>query len=499
MKRENMPEEAAKTSANIKSSKWLILGTVMLGVIMGPIDASIVNVVLPSIAADFQVDYALAQWVPTIYLLAICSFILFYGRLGDIFGYKKVFLTGLTCFAISSLICGFSQNIWMLIIFRALQGLMIAMQMALGLAIVTAAFPQKERGKAIGIYASGIAVGLMLGPVLGGIIAHFLSWRFVFFINVPIAFFAVMLGYRVLPGGNKKPEQRLDIAGAVLAFIFLFSMLLYANRAKNWGWFSWVGVTILVIIVLFGWLFFRTEWKSDHPMLNLSIFKSQRFSFACLSSLLNFIALNSIVFLVPWFLADALEYDVFRIGTTMMAFAVVTFFMGPISGALSDRIGSRGLGFTGMIILSLGLFMFSRLTADAKTMDIVWRLAVCGLGGGLFQSPMNSAAMGSAPDQFRGIASSVLAMMRNVGMVFGIAIAGTIVYNIAPFTTQGHAGLFTSDQMGIFLNGLKWAFLAASGIAILSAVSALFAKAETQEEGPAAVKRNEVTSSIMAD
>ena len=481
MKKENMSEQAVKISGNTESSKWLILGAVMLGVIMGPIDASIVNVVLPSIAVDFQVDYALAQWVPTIYLLAICSFILFYGRLGDIFGYKKVFLTGLICFAASSLLCGFSQNIWMLIFFRALQGLMIAMQMALGMAIVTAAFPPKERGKAIGIYASGIAVGLMLGPVLGGLIAHFLSWRFVFFINVPIAFFATILGYRVIPGGKRNPEQRLDILGAVLAFIFLLSMMLYANRAKNWGWFSQVGITMLVIIILFGWLFFRTELKSEHPMLNLSIFKNQRFSFACLSSLLNFVALNSIVFLTPWFLADALGYDALRIGTTMMAFAFVTFFMGPISGALSDRIGSRGLGFTGMIILSFGLFMFSRLTAEAKTIDIVWRLAVCGLGGGLFQSPMNSAAMGSAPDQFRGIASSILAMMRNVGMVFGIAIAGTIVYNIAPFTTQGHAGLFTPDQLGVFIYGLKWAFLAASGIAILSAVSALFARVEKEE------------------
>ena len=284
----------------------------------------------------------------------------------------------------------------------------------------------------------------------------------------------------------------MDIAGAALAFIFLFSMLLYANRAKNWGWFSATGITMLVIIILFGWLFFRVELKSRHPMLNLSIFKNQRFSFACLSSLLNFVALYSVIFLVPWFLADALAYDVFRIGMIMMAFACVTFFMGPISGALSDRIGSRGLGFTGMIVLSLGLFMFSRLTADAKTTDVVWCLAVCGLGGGLFQSPMNSAAMGSAPDQFRGIASSVLAMMRNVGMVFGIAISGTIVYNIAPFTTQGHAGLFTPDQLAIFLNGLKWAFLTASGIAILSAISALFAKVEPQTEGPTAGKPSRI-------
>ena len=176
----------------------------MLGVIMGPIDGSIVNVVLPSIAVDFQVDYALAQWVPTIYLLAICSFILFYGRLGDIFGYKKVFLTGLIWFAISSLLCGFSQNIWMLILFRALQGLMIAMQMALGLAIVTAAFPQKERGKAIGIYASGIAVGLMLGPVLGGIIAHFLKLAIRVFYQCANRFFRHPVGLSCHPQWEKK-------------------------------------------------------------------------------------------------------------------------------------------------------------------------------------------------------------------------------------------------------------------------------------------------------
>ncbi|MGD9161212.1 MAG: MFS transporter [Desulfobacteraceae bacterium] len=474
-----MAENILKQSDS-NPSKWWILGAVMLGVIMGPIDGSIVNVVLPSIAVDFQADYALAQWVPAIYLLTICSFILFYGRLGDIFGYKKVFLTGLVCFAISSLFCGFSRNIRMLIVFRALQGLMIAMQMALGMAIVTDAFPNKERGKAIGVYSSGIAVGLMAGPVLGGVIAHYLNWRFIFFINVPIAFFATVLGYRVIPAGKRKPEQRLDIPGAVLAFIFLFSMLLYVNRAKNWGWFSPVGIFMLVIIIVFGWLFFRTEIKSDHPMLDLSIFKNRRFSFACLSSLLNFVALYSIVFLTPWYMADALSLDTFRIGTTMMAFAFTTFLMGPVSGVLSDRIGSRGLGFTGMVVLSFGLFMFSRLNEDAKTLDIVWRLAICGFGGGLFQSPMNSAAMGSAPERFRGVASSILAMMRNVGMVFGIAVAGTIVNNTAPFTAQGHAGMFTPDQLDIFINGLKWAFLAGAGFAVLSAVAALFAEAESR-------------------
>ena len=467
-----------------QSSKWMILGAVMLGVIMGPIDGSIVNVVLPSIAVYFHTDYSLAQWIPTIYLLAICSFILFYGRLGDIFGYKIIFLTGLICFAIASLLCGLSQNIWMLIVFRAIQGLMIAMQMALGLAIVTSAFPPQERGKAIGIYATAVALGLMMGPVLGGIIAQYLGWRFVFFINIPVGVVALILGYRVIPSGKRKPEQQIDLLGAILGFTFLFCILLYANRSETWGWFSPAGIGLLICSLFFGWLFFRTERKSAYPMLNLSIFKNRRFTFACLSSLFNFMALYSIVFLTPWYLADALHYPVFKVGMVMMTSAVLSFFMGPLSGSLSDRIGSRGLGFAGMFIMAVGLIMFSQLNAHAETHDVVWRLAVCGLGAGIFQSPINSAAMGSAPPRFRGIASSILAMMRNVGMAFGIAIAGAIVYNLAPFTNRGHSGLFTAPQLVKFMNGLHWAFLAAAGLALLSAFTALLAKEERLIDQP---------------
>lgn len=460
------------------ASKWSILGAVMMAVIMGPIDGSIVNVVLPSIAVCFQTDYSLAQWVPTIYLLAICSFILVYGRLGDMLGYKRIFLTGQACFACASLLCGLSQSIWMLIAFRAFQGLTVAMQMALGLAIITSAFQAGERGKAIGIYATAIALGLMLGPVLGGIIAQYLSWRFVFFINVPIAVIALFWGYRVIPAGKRKPGQQLDVIGAVLAFIFLFSLLLYANRGRNWGWLADRGIILLLGTVLFGCLFFHRERNSDQPMLNLSIFKNRRFSFACLSSLLNFMALYTVVFLTPWYLADALHRDVLTVGMVMMSFAVMIFFIGPLSGSLSDRIGSRGLAFCGMSIHAAGLILLSNLGASAGNLNVAWRLSVCGFGAGMFQSPINNAVMSSAPVQFRGIASSILAVMRNTGMAFGIAVAGAIVYSLAPFTTSGHAGPFTENQLAAYLNGLHWAYGAGAVLSMISACTALFARAD---------------------
>ena len=474
-----MTHEASVSGPQGHGNKWMILSAVMLGVIMGPIDGSIVNVVLPTIANYYQSDYALVQWVPTIYLLAICSFILVYGRLGDMLGYKKIFLTGLACFGGASLLCGLSQNIWMLIVFRAIQGLAVAMQMALGLAIVTTAFDPGERGKAIGIYATAIALGLMLGPVLGGIIAQYFSWRFVFFINVPIAVISLFWGGRVIPPGKRKPGQRLDLMGAVLAFGFLFSLLLYVNRGESWGWFAPRSVALLVSTALFGWLFFLTEQKSTQPMLNLTIFKNRRFSFACLSSMLNFMGLYTVVFLTPWYLADALRHDVFTVGIVMMAFALLPFFVGPVSGTLSDRIGSRGLAFGGMFIHAVGLLLLSRLGAAAGNLDVAWRLAVCGLGAGMFQSPINSAVMGSAPQRFRGIASSILAVMRNTGMAFGIAVSGAIVYKLAPFTTRGHAGPVEGYQLEMFLNGLHWAYLAGAVFSLLSAAAALLAKAES--------------------
>jgi len=471
-----MTDGSVNPSRKPQSSKWMILGAVMLGVIMGPIDGSIVNVVLPSIAVHFQVDYSLAQWIPTIYLLAICSFVLFYGRLGDIFGYKTIFLTGLACFTVASLLCGLSQSIWMLIVLRAVQGLTIAMQMALGLAIVTSAFPPQERGKAIGIYATAIALGLMMGPVLGGVIAQYLSWRFIFFINVPVGAAALILGGRVIPSGERKPKQPIDLVGAVLGFVFLFCILLYANRSEVWGWFSPIGIVLLACSMVFGWLFFRIERRTAHPMLDLSIFKNRRFAFACLSSLLNFMALFSVVFLTPWYLIDALHYPVSRVGMVMMTSAVVSFFVGPLSGSLSDRFGSRGLGFGGMLVHAVGLVLLSRLGTHAEVQDVAWRLAVCGLGTGMFQSPINSAAMGSAPPRLRGVASSILAVMRNIGMALGIALAGAIVYNLAPFTNRGHSGQFTGPHLAEFLSGMRWAFRAAAGLALLAAFAALLAK-----------------------
>ncbi len=471
----SLPEPNARAKAGRPDAKWAILAAVMLGSIMGPLDGSIVNTVLPAMTEHFETEISVAQWVPTIYLLTISCLILLYGRLGDMIGYRTVYLSGLAAFTLTSVLCGVSQSIWMLIAFRALQGLAAGMMMSVGYAIVTTAFPPRERGKAMGIYAISIAVGLGLGPTLGGLIAQNLSWRFVFFVNVPIGITAVFWGYRIIPRSVRKAGQGLDIWGAAAAFVSLISILLYANQGEDWGWTAPASISLLAVALVSGALFVWIEKRSPQPMLNLSLFGNRVFAFANLSALLNFMATYAVVFLTPFYLRIALHYDVLKIGLVMAASPVATLVVAPLSGAVSDRIGSRPLAFCGMCLQATGLVLLSSLQVNSDALDVAWRLAIAGAGAGLFGSPNNSAVMGSVPVVYLGIASGTLAAMRNVGMVLGIAVAGAVLYNCAPVTHSMQPGTFGEAEVQEFIRGLRWAYITGAGIAGAAAVTSLVA------------------------
>jgi EmrB/QacA subfamily drug resistance transporter len=455
--------------------KWLILAAVMAGSFMGPLDGSIVNTVLPEITRSFGTDISIAQWVPTVYLLTLSCLILLYGRLGDIIGYRRVFLIGLSGFTIASLLCGFSQNIWMLIGFRALQGLAAGMTMAVGIAIITTAFPPNERGKALGIYAISIAAALGLGPTLGGLIAEYLSWRYVFFVNVPIGLLSLFWCYRVVPHSVTKPDQRLDWHGAFTAFVFLTSLLLFANRGQDWGWTSAAIISLLVVAVISGAAFLWIERRAEQPMLNLELFKSRVFSYASLSALLNFMALYALIFVTPFYLAYVLGFSILKVGLVMAVAPVATLFVAPLSGALSDRIGTRPFAVCGMFLCAVGLFLMSGLEATSSVPDVIWRLVICGVGISMFQSPNNSAIMGSVPIVRLGVASGMISTMRTVGMVLGIAVVGAVLYNLAPVAASGSLGQLTSSEAEEFMGGLRWAYISGGIIATLAALTSLAA------------------------
>jgi len=470
-----MANDSAPAVKKGPDPKWLILAAVMAGSFMGPLDGSIVNTVLPEITRSFGTDISIAQWVPTVYLLTLSCLILLYGRLGDIIGYRRVFLIGLSCFTVASMLCGLSQSIWMLIGFRALQGLAAGMTTAVGIAIITAAFPPRERGKALGIYAISIAAALGLGPTLGGLIAEYLSWRYVFFVNVPIGLASLFWCYRVVPPSVTNPDQHLDWRGASAAFVFLTSLLLFANRGQDWGWTSAAIISLLAVAVISAAAFLWVERRQGQPMLDLGLFQSRVFSFASLSALFNFMSLYALIFITPFYLAYVLGFSILKVGLVMAASPIATLFVAPLSGALSDRIGTRPFAVGGMCICAAGLFLMSGLEASSSVTDVVWRLVVCGIGGGMFQSPNNSAIMGSVPVVRLGVASGMISTMRTVGMVLGIAVVGAVLYNLAPVAASGKLGQITNSEAEEFMSGLRWAYISGAVIAAIAAVTSLAA------------------------
>jgi EmrB/QacA subfamily drug resistance transporter len=389
-----------------------------------------------------------------VYLLAISTLLLFCGRLGDIWGYKRVYLGGLGSFVIASALCGLSPSIYWLIVFRALQGLAAGMMMSVPYAIIVRAFPDTERGKALGINAIMVALGLAIGPSLGGFVTAQLGWHFVFYINVPIGIAALIWGSRVIPEEKGEPGK-LDIPGATLAFLALLSFLLLVNRLHIWDILS-ISLTCIFVLCAVGFIF--QEKNTAQPMLRLSLFSNRLFSLANLSALLNFMSQYVLVFLTPFYLKMVLHYPPDEVGLVMTSFPVVVLVVAPFAGSLSDRIGSRFLSCAGAAICALGLVLLSQLGISQSSVSVAWRLGLFGLGTGMFQSPNNSTVMGNAPKPYLGIASGILATMRNVGMVLGIATAGAVLYSFVPAEILAQPYLDASQSVP-FVSGLRYAYI----------------------------------------
>ncbi|BCV23753.1 MFS transporter [Gelria sp. Kuro-4] len=420
----------------VRRDRWYILAAVLAGTIMGPVDGSVVNIALPTIATIFGADLGLVAWVSMSYLLVASSLLLTYGRLGDMYGYRPVYLTGLMAFVLTSALCGLSWNIHALIFFRALQAVGAGMTLAVAPAIITHAFPASERGRALGINAMSVAVGLALGPSLGGFLVDAVGWRSIFYINLPIGLVAFYFGWRLIPRHPGQRGQAFDLTGAALAFFALTGILVAVSRGQTWGWLSPFVLGSLGAGLVFLVLFLYTEQRVPQPMLNLGLFSNRLFSAANLAALCNFSAQYVMLFLTPFYLQNLLNYSPRAAGVVMTAFPLVTLFVAPVSGTLSDRFGTRLLSTMGAAICTLALWFMRGLGPGLSGRDVAWRLAIFGLGTGLFQSPNNSAVMGSVTRSHLGIASGTLATVRNVGMVLGIALAqssfaGALVYHLA--------------------------------------------------------------------
>ena len=437
---------------------------------MTALDTSVVNTILPLISRTFNSGVADVEWVVTIYLLLLSGLLLSFGRLGDLRGHKAIYLSGFGVFVVSSMLCGLARSVGGLVVFRAAQALGAAMLSANSPAILTKNFPPAQRGRALGLQATMTYLGLMVGPSLGGWLATKWGWPLVFYINVPVGLAAFLLSWRAIPNDAvNNPAEKFDLLGAGLFLAGLSTLLLGLNQGHNWGWGSPPILALLLgAVFLLGW-FLWVEGMAQSPMLDLSLFKHPVFTLTAASAVLNYIGVYSVIFLMPFYLIRGLGLTPAQAGLILTAQPVIMAIVAPISGTLSDRVGTRLPAILGMTILSIGLLLLSRLDSDSSRSLIMASLGVVGLGTGMFISPNNSALMGSASRTRQGIASGILATARNFGMVLGVGLAGAkfptiLARNQPPGTTI--PGLAGSAQPGLF-HAIQISFLVAAGITFL--------------------------------
>ncbi|MBO9540465.1 MFS transporter [bacterium] len=407
--------------------KWWVLFSVGISTFMSALDGSVVNTILPVVSRTYQSPIAQVEWAVTIYLLVISALLLGFGRLGDLLGHKPIYLTGCTCFVIGSALCGASPSLHWLVLFRALQAIGAAMLFANSPAILTLSFPEHERGRALGLQATMTYLGLSVGPALGGWLTDQFSWRAVFYINVPVGALALLFGFHFIPRPRPVAQMpRFDWLGAIAFAVGLCALLLSFNRGPTLGWSSPLTLGLFAVAFVVLGLFLAIEHACKDPMLKLTLFHDRQFAAASASAVFNYIAVSGTLFLLPFYLIQGRSFSPEHAGLILTTQSLTMALVAPLSGALSDRIGTRLPAVVGMLLLASGLFLLSRLGATTPQANILVGLAVVGLGTGIFISPNNSSLMGAAPKADQGLAGGVLATARNVGMVLGVGLAGAV-------------------------------------------------------------------------
>lgn len=408
------------------SRKWLVMIAIAMGIFLGTIDGSIVNAALPTLVGALETTFGTIQWVVLGYLLTLATLTLGIGRLGDMTGKRPIYTAGFGLFTIASTLCGLAPSVGFLIGFRVLQGVGAAMIFALGFAIITEAFPPTERGRALGIGGSIVSVGVAIGPALGGMIIDALSWHWIFLVNLPIGVVGTWTAWRFVPDVAPRGGQRFDFKGAGAFFVMLLSIMLSLTLAQEQGFTSPVVLTLLGVFAVGLVVFVSIERRVEQPMLDLGLFRDPLLTVNLVTGFLAFVAIAGLLVLLPFYLQDVLGYDVRTMGQLLAVIPIGLGIVAPISGAWSDRVGPRPVLVIGLIVMLGGYYGLTTLAVDTSAVRYLLLALPVGVGIGVFQSPNNSAVMGSVPHDRLGVASGMLTITRITGQITGIAVLGTL-------------------------------------------------------------------------
>lgn len=449
-------------------TRKIVLVAVIAMTFMATLDSSIVNVALPVLSEKLNVTISAVEWVIASYSIIICSTILFWGRLGDIYGKSQIFQFGTILFTVSSLLCGLSNSFIVLILCRFLQGIGASAYMANNHGIITELFPKESRGKALGVLVTAVAIGNMVGPSIGGMILSIFDWNYIFYINVPFGIGVFILGLRFLPKGQKKHEH-LDILGAILQFavtLLFFGSLILSQQIGRSNPYIMVCIGISIILVI---LFIFVEKKQPQPLLDLDIFRNLKFSINLGCALTSFICIASSSILIPFYLQNALKLSPFHAGLFMMLSPLVLAICSPIFGSISDRVTSEKVIFIGLLVLSLGFFLMSRLAETSPVILFAIFVAIMAIGQAIFQPANNALVMSTCSKNKLGIVGSVNSLVRNLGQTVGITLSTTLLY----FFMSNIAGYRVSDYVvghdEFFIYGMQHVYIILVVICLLGA------------------------------
>ena len=455
--------------ASIRSNKnkWIILVTVLMVTFMATLDGSIVNVALPVMTNALNVTSASIQLVVTSYLIIISATILLFGRLGDMIGKSKIFIFGIGLFTLGSLLCGITSTLSFLVVSRVIQAIGAAGTMANSQGIITEVFPPNERGRALGINGTFVALGSLLGPAVGGFILDVGKWEYIFLINVPIGIITLILGIKLLPKATKSIKEKLDGFGAILFVFAIVPLFVALGKGQEIGFTNPIILGCFAVSVMAFILFVMVERRQQNPLLQLEIFKNKLFSLSIFCAFLSFIAIFCSNIIQPFYLQDARGFSPSTAGLVMMTYPLVISVIAPVSGYLSDKFGSALLTLIGLSLTTLGLFLMSSLTDYSSKISMVVFTAVMALGNGLFQAPNNSLVMSSVPRDKLGIAGSVNALIRNLGMICGIALSTIILYNRMSYKIGYHVTDFVAGRNDVFIYGMRIVYITAALICLV--------------------------------
>ncbi|NLR18166.1 MFS transporter [Lactobacillus sp. LC28-10] len=437
---------------------------------MSTLDASIVNIALPVISRDLSIPMNQAEWVVSIYLIVICALLLLFGKLGDSLGKINVFRTGTLLFVLGSLLAGFNGNLYLLLSARVVQALGASMTMANNNGIITEIFPLNERGRALGMIGSFVALGAIAGPGLGGMMLSHLPWGYIFWLNVPIGVITIIVGQVILPADKIKTREKIDRFGSLTMALFMASMFVGIFLGQEIGFTKPLILGLIAFALIMGLTFIHIENHVANPLLQFSLFQNGDFTLSLLCGFLIFVTNFFFNVISPFYLENARGLKPNLAGLILMAYPIVQVIIAPIAGTISDRVGPELITFCGLILILMSQlgYMLTDLTTSLWLFTAI--VGFVGFGNGIFQAPNNTIVMSAVEPENLGIAGGMNALVRNLGMVVGVSFSTTVLFSAMSHYKGAKVTTYINGQPDVFIYGMHVSFLIAT---IICAIAAL--------------------------